>query len=513
MHNRSIAHRPAQFSSAAVAALVSALALAACGETATSTPGTGIAADTSNSGDAAATDTAAPKDGATADSAVADGKGDTSTADATADGGSGADVSKQDTGVTPDQIAANLQAAKKAEAEFTLALCKLNFTCDTGFYFTDAAACAADLAASGGLAMFADGIAAVKEGRATVDAAMASACMATLDKSCTFFKSLALPEPCHKMFAGKLDNTYQCVSDVECKSSFCKFNDANDPACPGACAAAAAAGGACDSDSACQFPLWCIEGKCTAPSYAAKGAICNELPCADGLLCLESGDDYVCSDPDKIGAVCAVGDGTCAAGSYCAAKTADDTDGVCTAAVASGKTCDVDLWYEGATESPCAKGTVCVPLAVDATAATCQPYAAVGQACTSGDQCQGADELCAIMADESAKCQYLPGLGKACEPLSVDEIDYGMRACLPPYGCDSKTKKCVELPGAGKPCVEMRCAADLWCDGDWDVGTGTCKTFGKNSEPCQSFVDGSSTCDVGLMCGAKSETCVAPVCK
>ncbi len=494
---------------AAVAALSAALAVAACGETATTTPGTGAATDTSGGSDTAVADSGGAKDGSPADGTASDGKGDTSSADS----GGGADVAKQDTGVTPDQIAAQLKAAQKAEADFYLALCKVNFTCETGIYFTDAPGCAADLAASGGLAMFADGIAAVKAGRASVDAAMATACMATLDASCTFFKALTLPEACHKMFTGKVDASFQCAADVECKSGYCKFNDANDPACTGVCTEAKTAGAACDSDSACQFPLWCIDGKCAAAKYAAKGESCSELPCSADLLCMEGGDDFSCSDAIKAGQACGVGEGTCATGLYCAAKAADDSDGVCTASVALGKPCDRDLWYEGATDSPCAKGSVCVPLAADATAATCQAYAAVGKPCVTGDQCQGWDEGCFTMDDDSTQCQYLPELGEACEPLSPDEIDYGLRACLPPYACDAKTSKCVALPAAGKPCVEMRCAADLWCDGDWDAGTGTCATFGQNGEACQSFVDGSSTCDSGLMCGAKSETCVAPVCK
>jgi hypothetical protein len=107
----------------------------------------------------------------------------------------------------------------------------------------------------------------------------------------------------------------------------------------------------------------------------------------------------------------------------------------------------------------------------------------------------------------------LPGEGEACEPLSVDEIDFGFLACLPPFGCDATSKKCVAMPAAGKGCVEMSCAAKLWCDGDWETGEGTCKAFGKNGEACQSFLDGTSTCAEGLMCGAKSETCVAPVCQ
>lgn len=485
------------------AAAVIAFAATACGSDASTSTGGATSADATSSGDTGLGDTSS-----LADTSKVDGKSDTTVADT----GGGADIAVQDTGVGTEQIAAQLKAAQKAEADFYLALCKLNFTCETGVYLTNPEGCAADLAQGGGLTMFYDGLAAIQAGRASFDSAKAATCLATLDKSCTFFKSLTLPAACQGMFAGLVDNAFQCSGDVECKSGYCKLNDANDSACPGVCAAASAAGASCTSDSACQFPLWCVSGKCTSAKYAAKGEVCDELPCAEGLLCLEGASDFVCSEPTAVGQTCTVGDYTCAKGSFCKAKD-PDSDGLCTASVAVDKPCDRDAWYDGASDSPCAEGNVCVPLAADATEYACKPYAAVGSACTSTDQCKGWDEGCFEFDDGSSKCDYLPGEGEACEPLSVDEIDFGFLACLPPFGCDATSKKCVAMPGVGKDCVEMSCAAKLWCDGDWETGEGTCKAFGKSGEACQSFLDGTSTCAEGLMCGAKSETCVAPVCQ
>lgn len=497
----------ARTSLAAIAGLWAALALTACGSDATTSSGGAGASDAS-----ATSDTALGDSSAAGDTAKTDTKGDSGGGDSAADASGGADVAVQDTGVGAEQIAAQLKAAKKAEADFYLALCKLNFTCDTGLYLSNAEGCAADLAEGGGLTMFFDGLAAVQAGRASFDSAKAAACLATLDASCTFFKSLTLPAACHGMFTGLVDNAFQCSGDVECKSGYCKLNDANDAACPGVCAAAGAAGASCDSDSACQFPLWCLGGKCASAKYAAKGEVCEELPCAEGLVCIEGASDFVCDAPTAIGEACGVGEYLCAKGSYCKAKDAE-SEGACTASLAEGKPCDRDAWYDGASDNPCAEGTVCVPLAADATEYACKPYAKVGGACTSTDQCKGWDEACFSFEDGSDQCDYLPGEGEACEPLTVEEIDAGYLACLPPFGCDAKTKKCAAMPGAGKACIEMSCAANLWCDGDWDTGEGTCKGFGKSGEACQSFLDGSSTCAEGLMCGAKSETCVAPVCK
>lgn len=494
---------------AQVLALAAALAGTAlgCDSSSSSTTASGATADAGSLSDAGLGDSSG------ADTSAGDGKGDNGGADSAGSSDSGgADIAVQDTGVGAEQIAAQLKAAQKAEADFYLALCKLNFTCETGLYLSNAEGCAADLAQSGGLTMFFDGIAALKAGRASFDAAKAAACIASLDSSCTFFKGLTLPAACEAMFSGLVDNSFQCSGDAECKSGYCKLNDANDSACPGACAAAAAAGAACSSDSACQSPLWCIDGKCAAAKFAKDGESCEELPCADGLLCMEGAADFVCSAPIVVGQPCTVGDYLCAKGSYCKAADAE-SDGVCTAEVANGKACDRDAWYDGASDSPCGQGSVCVPLADDATEYACKPFAAVGGACTSTDQCQGYDQACFAFEDGSNKCDYLPGEGEACEPLSVEEIDAGYLACLPPFGCDATSSKCVAAPTAGKPCVEMSCAANLWCDGDWETGEGTCKTLGKSGEPCQSFLDGSTTCADGLMCGAKSETCVAPICK
>ncbi|MBM4345105.1 MAG: hypothetical protein FJ100_17175 [Deltaproteobacteria bacterium] len=485
----------------------------ACAGTSTGGSGGGSAAADAN----AAGDTKLASDGSIDAATLQDGKGaDGPVGDAApVDGGSTADAAAvsadlpvQDTGRSKDDIAKNLSDAKKAEGDFYLAYCKLNFNCPTGMQLTHAEACKAELLATGGVPPFDEGLRAVAAGTAKFDAAKAAACQATLDANCTFFKAVKLPAACKGLFVGLVDNGFACTADIACKSGYCKTKDINDAECPGLCAAPAKAGAACNSDSGCEGDNVCTAAdKCGPYVLAKKGEDCADVDCVDGLKCLEDFDSYTCFEPKALGSACWVGEDACAQSAYC--QTADtESEGKCKAKVAIGKACDKDAWYDGLSENPCTKDHVCVELPANATTAVCAPVVALGQPCASSDQCKGLDEICDGPAGKEV-CAYLPKKGEACDPPDEEVVQAGLLSCLPPFVCDAKTSKCIDLPVAGKPCAEFfKCALDLYC-----TDSDTCSAYGKAGEDCTSFEGGDSTCDAGLICGAKNEKCVAPVCK
>lgn len=478
----------------------SAAAADAAGKDAAATVDSGQAADSAKSGDTAAVGDA---------SSGADGTADAGSKDTGSAGGQ--DIAVQDTGASQADIAKNLADAKKAEADLYTAFCKLNFKCDTGLAYTNLDACRDELLASGGLIFFGDGLKAIAAGRAKFDASKLAGCIATMDDKCTFLKEPRLPAACSGLFAGQIDAGFQCDRGEDCKTGYCKKNAVNDNACPGACAAPGKAGAKCEDDAACEVPNVCTDAlTCGAYKPAQKGEDCSNTACADGLICLDDGTNVTCVTPVAEKGTCFPGDGSCQDGLYCLSKDSQ-SEGKCTGKLAAGKSCDKAAWYSGATENPCVKDYVCVDIAKDATQATCEPVVALGKPCKSGDQCKGADEECSGPKGAETTCNYLPAKGADCEPLTQDDIDNGFLACLPPFVC-SKAGKCVDRPGPDADCIEDKCAADLWCDVNASKA-GKCKTFGKSGEACTTFQDESSSCGDGLVCGAKSETCQAPVCK
>ncbi len=479
------------------AAFLAVLTLSACGSSPSSSGGSAATGDTvsdsgAGTGDISKTDT---------------GTGDTSKADSSS---SGADVANQDTGQSSDEIAKQLAAAKKAESDLLQAFCKENLVCDTGLFWSNTAACQDYLKVEGGLVFFTDGLSAIAAGRATFDSASLAACIATFDAKCTFFNAPDVPAPCLALFKGLVDNNFACDRDLDCKSSYCYHSAANDPACVGTCKPKVATGAVCESNAQCPAGNICnADGKCAAIKAAVKGESCLDFACAEGLLCLAVGDTSpVCVEPGAAGATCTPYDYSCAAGLYCKAPDSD-SDGVCTAAIKSGDGCDKDAWYNGGTENPCEKGYVCVdqPAGVTPTGATCKAMVKVGENCLSTDQCDGLDQECWEYQDGSMKCDYMPGKGEDCTPLSQDDLDAGYLDCLPPLVCDGTTSKCVDRPAAGKACIEAKCASGLVCN-----DTEKCSEPGKVGASCTTYTDGSSDCAAGLVCGA-GDKCQTPICK
>ena len=493
-----------------------ALGLAACASPSSGTGSGGGAAGADSaaagdgsigSGDASA-DAGAIKDGTAADGAkTGDG--------AASDGGSSsdtavasADLPVQDTGRSKDDIAKNLAEVAKAEQEIYKAYCKWNFKCDTGMPYTNVEACAAELIASGGLEFMASGKKAVASGTAKFKSIEVSSCLSTFDDKCTFFKSPRLHPFCESMFYGLISDGFACIQDQSCTSGHCKRKEINDEQCPGLCASPGLPGAKCVNDAGCDMNFICrSDGECGSASPAQKGADCTDVDCVDGLNCLEDGGSYTCFEPKAEGAACWVDEYACKDTAYCL-TTDTESEGKCKAKVAAGKPCDKDGWYDGLSENPCVKDYVCVELSANATSAVCAPIVPVGQPCAASDQCKGYDEVCDGAAGKEV-CTYLPKKGEACDPLDEELVDAGFLACLPPFVCDAKSSKCIDLPPVGKPCAEFyKCAADLYCN-----DTDTCAAPGKPGEDCVAFDEGGSTCDTGLICGAKNEKCVAPVCK
>lgn len=485
-----------------------ALCLAA-GCAANGSGGSGVA-------DTAAGDSAKPDVAITpADAAIVDGaKGDGATpaADAVADTAKpGADVPQQDTGVKPDEVAKQLADAKKAEGELYTSFCKLNFVCDTGYEWTNTQACAAELAATGGLNFFANGMAAIAAGRAKFAPATLAACVATLDSKCTFFTP-PLPQPCQALFVGLVDAGFGCDRDEDCKDKFCQRKAANDLACQGLCAAPAKAGANCDTDAGCVAPNVCLEaGKCGAYTLVGKGQDCTDVDCLAGLVCISQGETYVCAEPAGEGAPCYVDDNACKLELYCLTSKVDE-QGKCTKRVASGKVCDLQGWFDGLSERPCGQDLVCAELSKDATQATCTPYVPLGKPCVAADQCKGKDEECSGPAEGQFTCNYVPSKGEACEPLEQEWLDAGYVDCLPPAVCDDKSSKCVDLPAPGKACIAGRCAHAAWCE-TTAAGKEVCAAYGKVGEPCTIFIEEASSCNVGLICEIKGEKCALPLCQ
>lgn len=463
----------------------------------------GAASETKVAADAG-TDGGAVKDAPAGDGTVADGGG---TADAAV---ASADLPVQDTGRSKDDIAKSLADAKKAEGDFYLAYCKLNFKCPTEMELTNAEACKGELLATGGVSPFAEGLAAIAAGTAKFDPSKVAACLATLDDKCTFFKGAKLPAPCAGLFVGLVDNGFACTSDTACKSGYCQTKEINEPQCAGLCAAPAKSGAACTTHAGCEGDNVCTAAdKCGPYVLAKKGEDCASVDCVDGLNCLEDFDSYTCFEPKAEGTACWVEELACKEDLYCLTDDVE-AEGKCKGKVAAGKVCDLQAWFDGLSENPCPKDHVCTELSEDATAAVCAPLVGLGKPCASSAQCKGLDEVCDGPAGKEV-CTYLPKKGEACEPLDEEWVAAGYLACLPPFVCDDKTSKCTDLPTVGKPCAEFfKCAVDLFCYED-----GKCGAYGKLGESCVALEDdeGGDTCEPGLICGAKNEKCMLPVCK
>jgi hypothetical protein len=484
-------------------ASLTAASLVGCGTAASGGSSSGTGVDGMAASDSSLAADGASPDGSGADTAGADGKA--------GDGGSSsADVAVQDTGVGKEQVAAQVQSAKEFEGKFYDALCTHDEDCGLGLYLTNIAGCRAYLLGQGGVPFVADGIDAVAAGRATFDAAKAAACLATVDATCTIFSGDVLPAACREMFVGLVDNGFGCDRDQDCKASFCKKKIVNDSACLGICTAPAAAGGACDVDAGCEAPQVCMAGQCGKYVPAAKGEDCTFDLCGPGLVCVTDGDANTCIEPGGEGAPCYTGEGACTSGFHC--EAADfETQGKCAADLALGAACDLDAWYEGAIDNPCGDANFCVPAAVEATATVCKPLAKLGDACTASEQCTGLDQACYEAEGGGYVCDYLPSDGDACEPLAPEDVEAGWLACLPPYVCGADSTCVLPPVTAGKACIEDQCGAGLWCD--TTAAKPVCMAYGKAGDACTTFEDESSSCEAGLVCGIKTETCVAPTCK
>lgn len=487
-----------------------AVAAAGCG-TSSGGSGGGGSADASPTGDTAGTlDGGAKADGGGDGATLGDGQGagDAAKTDAAKDSAA-ADVPMQDTGATKDTIAANLAAAKKAEVDLYLAFCKANLTCDTGLYLSQPEACKDLLLADGGLVFFSEGLLSIQSGRATFDATQVAACIATIDAKCTFFNAQPLPAACSAMFKGSVDDGFGCDRTEDCKTGYCKKNLANDAECPGICTKKLASGAACDDPTSCAAPDICLDsGKCGAYVLGKKGDDCTFAGCEAGLICLGTDTAASCEQPVATGGTCTVMDYVCGSTGYCVAPN-DTSDGKCAPLKKAGEACDKNAWYDGISENPCGAGLVCVPLSDAPTAtATCKATSPIGGPCLIAEQCPGYDQGCFVDAKGVGTCDWMPSKGEACEPLSDEDIQNGYIACMPPFVCDDKSKVCVPRPAAGKPCLEYVCAQDLYCDADT-----VCQAHGKLGDACTTNDDGTNSCVLGLVCGAKSSKCETPTCK
>lgn len=242
------------------------------------------------------------------------------------------------------------------------------------------------------------------------------------------------PASCRAAVEGTIAEGDECTIDAECAGEqFCKVGDA----CPGKCAAFAAAGEACLSNDHCKSGLACDDnGHCVAPARLDELCKQGEPDCGPGLLCL--GDDATAKTPGrcftvgdalagKLGDACAFGDGTlCAIDYACEIRSVAPLSGECVAKVAANAEC----------------------------------HAAIPDECPVDQYCKlGANPL------DPGVCTDKPSAGERCTKGLVDA-----NVCAPYARCDDGT--CRDIAHAGEDChADETCYSGRCVDGACVTGS------------------------------------------
>lgn len=271
---------------------------------------------------------------------------------------------------------------------------------------------------------------AVAEGRVAYNPTGLPACLTALEQaSC----DEVLFAECSGVFVGSKKTGESCVLDLECADG---QQCAVSGTCPGSCAPAGKAGGACSTYNRCAPGLSCQSELCVATAKLGE-------PCGADTRC--QGYGY-CSGHDSGSPG---NTGTCVARNELATSGQDEP-------------------CEALGEPLCKEGFVCTTrLDGDVVVGSCQKPVASGAPCTfsTPDACPEG-EYCSITSAVGVKpatgvCQPQPKVGETCsfEGSRLATCESGSK-------CDLDSKLCAATSHLGEPCTkDSGCFSDTCVDG------------------------------------------------
>jgi len=263
--------------------------------------------------------------------------------------------------------------------------------------------------------------AAVRAGKAVLDATKAASCLAairalTCDQTPAVLRTL--PE-CREAVVGAVAEGGACIAEGVCVRGTRCVQDRTAGACAGTCAALGA-------------------GECADARDCAAGQECDGNRCVTPVA------------PGGSGQACGTG-GTCLAGFGCDSGVCRPLPGANRPCRPGGRCASADL--------------VCVP-SPDFTSASCLPSRAKGAACTRPFECGGLLSTLVCDAGGTEVCVDRPRTGPClhgtCDPLAAFCDTSGAAPTCVPY-----------LPG-GAPCIDRGQCGPPFGDADCrDDGSGT----------------------------------------
>lgn len=251
----------------------------------------------------------------------------------------------------------------------------------------------------------------VESGRTNYDEDAAGDCLDALgDASCdvTAQNVREQPQACRDAFQGTVADGGECYNDEECLSEDCNVPDCGMACCAGVCSATlteVAIGGTCNGTTGpCVRGSFCDSASTTCTALRAAGGACtSNTQCNYGLYCLEAG---TCADAPNRGDACPDG--------YCA--DIGDRCGSTTTCVALGKVGEA-----------CSQGFAGLfdcqaPLTCNQTTLQCASPPNAGEAClffcSSGNFCN-ANDVCEAQKANGVSCMD----DDECQSLFCDATD------------------------------------------------------------------------------------------
>lgn len=296
---------------------------------------------------------------------------------------------------------------------------------------------------------------------------MVAPCIAAIGPpDCPFDKNWGAPPACAAIFTPLRKTGERCTGGGCQPEDYCKPSG-NSGFC-GTCEHTLRVGAGCNpAYNACEAGSRCVKGFCE-PFYdtGAQGDACGPGMggCAGPLQCLPVPGRAArrCAPPQGLGGLCESGGG-CLGSAWCDRKQGV-AFGICVAKATLGQPCRLSP-YIGTDESSCAAGLACEPGADGAASATCQ-VVALGMRCSAEAACPSWGWTCVQGKDGEQRCAEPPGLGESCKPrpAATDGRDWRNQRCQLGLACDPQTQLCIAAPPIGAACVDLSCAAGLWCD-------------------------------------------------
>ncbi len=275
----------------------------------------------------------------------------------------------------------------------------------------------------------------VERGTLTIDRDAVERCMSAWDQmDCVDngYQDFEELDGCGEMFVGTQTEGNECNTGFECVSGWCDSR----AACPGVCAQPAQLGEPCE---------W------------------GRHPCADGLVCEDSGGNNTCVEqptPGQENETCDPDNqNTCMGGLFCS-----QSDSMCHAQVGEGEACEQD--------AACGPGVVC------GSEGLCVQV----QVLTQADQTCSYDDGIFCDVDSNLACSYDSQADAfVCTPFAGpnESCEGDPAAFCGPFDetfCDSDSGLCAEKRADGQPCEW-----DGQCQGHCDSASGVCVS----NPPCK----------------------------